>query len=246
MLTSELAYKNASSLHHSSYRLTVCSFDSVIFKMYERCANKITYKSGGIQFSFGLCGSASNIGSIYKQLKEKINILSSWKMTESSRPFWYAKKVNQSYSPQPCRHFWIWAISTHTYTHTHTRIQVSARFAQYNDNHQFYWDRNKIPSAGTGLSAHSAFVALALDHKKDLLIFNRMLWYGKLAKESLCTWRLVNENETADTDPEFWKPVPYFYSMKNCRSTLNQHQFNMYCMMLINSEVFGNMHFAQD
>lgn len=119
MLTSELAYKNASSLHHSSYRLTVCSFDSVIFKMYERCANKITYKSGGIQFSFGLCGSASNIGSIYKQLKEKINILSSWKMTESSRPFWYAKKVNQSYSPQPCRHFWIWAISTHIHTHTH-------------------------------------------------------------------------------------------------------------------------------
>lgn len=123
------------------------------------------------------------------------------------------------------------------FPHTHTHAYGSRpRFAQYNDNHQFYWDRNKIPSAGTGLSAHSAFVALASDHKKDLLIFNRMLWYGKLAKESLCTWRLFNENETAGTDPEFWKP--YFYSMKNCRSTLNQHQFNMYCMMLmINSEV---------
>lgn len=181
MLTSRLAWKNTSSLQHSvAVDQQYAHLCQLYFKSVKDVVLKCPIKVRQNHFLLDCVDPKPSSSQIYglstNSKGKKTNILNSWKMTESSRLFWYAREVNQSYSPQPCRHLWIGAISTHT-AHAYGS---QPQFAQYNHNHTFYWDDNKSLSAGTGLSAPSEFVALTSDlskaKKTNLLIFNRSDW----------------------------------------------------------------------
>lgn len=146
-------------------------------------------------------------------------------MTESSRPFWYAMKVNQSYSPpQPCRHFWTGAISTPTHTHTHTYTHMGLSLLNTVITINFTDIEIKV-------FLHPQLLWLLLQiiektKKNEPLHSQQIGLIWEISKGIFAHLRLVNENGTTDANLKYCEFVSYFHPTKNRKST------SIECMMI--------------